>query len=168
MCCTASFFYIQYLTANYKSKWDPARSQKLNELERKWLLRTIDYEVQSAPSLFTLTSPDPGRPTLDLISQPMLRWLTIRADDPLDRKPFFHKQLSRASTQTLRWMLISSLQTLRRMIVAVKALLCSYYDATDSWDFERLITQTSQAAINGFVSALIWSLIRFLSSTLQG
>lgn len=98
----------------------------------KW---TIDYEVQSTFSLFSLTSPDPGRPTTDLISQPTLRWLTIRADDRLDRKSFFHKQLSCASTQTLRGLLISSLQTLRRVIVAVKATLLSHYDTTDSWDF---------------------------------
>lgn len=115
------------------------------------LIMKSSQQPTCSPSLH-LTPDDPP-----WISFPNQRWDNWRSEQTI-HKCFFHKQLSRASTQTLRGLLISSLQTLRRVIVAVKALLRSHYDATDSWDFERLITQTSQAAIaliNGFVSALM-------------
>lgn len=123
------------------------------------------------PALLTLTSPDPGRPTSDFISQPTLRWLTIRSDDRLYRKCFFHKQLSCMSTQTLGGLLISFLQTLWCVIVAVRAPLRSHYNTTDSWDLndwlQRPVRPQSPSSMALFL-LLHWSLVSFLSSTLRG
>jgi len=157
-------------------QWEIMRSWEKSKAEWVWNEKSlknpcVNEQLIMKPSLLTLNSPDPGRPTSDLISQPTLRWLAIRSDDRLDRKHFFHKQLSCTSTQTLGGLLIIFLQTLRRVIVAVSAPPRFHYDTIDSRDFndwlQRPVRPQSPSSMALFLF-LRWSLISFLSSTLRG